>query len=698
MNYERAEKKARELVAQMTVEEKISQLLYTSPAIDRLGIKEYNWWNEASHGVARSGMATVFPHAIALAATFDPELLHEVGDAVSTEGRAKYNNSVKHGDFDIYKGLTYWTPNINIFRDQKWGRGQETFGEDPFLTSVMAENYIGGIQGDGEFLKAAACAKHYAVHSGPEPLRHTFDAVVSEHDLWETYLPAFKKCVEAGVAGVMGAYNSTDGVPCCMNERLIADILRGQWGFKGYFVSDCGAINDIYAFHKHTKTITEAAAGALKAGCNLNCGSTYNHLKEAYEEKLIDDNDLTEAAVRVYTIRALLGEFEEVRPYSDIPFSKLDCAEYKALNLKAAEEAVVLLKNDGILPLDRNTDATIAVIGPNAMSQVALEGNYNGMTSEYITPADGIRRVFTNASVRAAKGANIWVERNNDCGGFMNMISEGIAYAEESDVTILCLGLDCSVEGEENGQRNEFFADGDKVSMRLPETQMKLAREVCAVCDNVIILVMAGSAIDLGDEITSKAKAVLHAWYPGAVGGLAAANIIAGVTNPSGRLPVTFISDENNIPEFTNYDMAGRTYRYMNEEPRFPFGFGLSYTKFDYSDVVIECSDDKITLKVSVSNTGSADGAEKVQVYAKYSDSRTVTPNCQLCGVKKVFVRAGETETAEIEIDRFWVKAVLDDGSRAEPDGSIELYIGGHQPDELSNKLTGYECIKTIIK
>ena len=406
MNMQEAKKRARELVERMTVEERISQLLNESPAIERLGIREYNWWNEASHGVARSGMATVFPHAIALASTFDPALIGEVGEAVSTEGRAKYNKSVEWGDRDIYKGLTYWTPNINIFRDPRWGRGQETYGEDPFLTAQMGMRYIRGIQGDGEFLKASACSKHFAVHSGPEPSRHTFDAVVSKHDLWETYLPAFEWTVrEAKVSGVMGAYNRLYGYPCCAMP-LIRDVLRDEWGFEGYFVSDCGAINDIYANHKFSASLPEAAAAALKAGCNLNCGEAYRHLVEAWEEDLVSEEDITEAAVQLYTIRVLLGEFEEDRPFADIPFSKLDCREHRELNLKAARESMVLLKNDGILPLDPATTETIAVIGPNAMNQIALEGNYNGMASEYVNPADGFRRVFTKAEIRAAKAVH----------------------------------------------------------------------------------------------------------------------------------------------------------------------------------------------------------------------------------------------------------------------------------------------------
>ena len=687
------------MVEQMTVEEKASQLLYNSPAIERLGINEHNWWNEASHGLARSGMATVFPHAIALASTFNPELLGQVGDAVSTEARAKYNNSVQHGDFDIYKNLTYWTPNINIFRDPRWGRGQETFGEDPYLTAMLGVEYIRGLQGTGEFLKSAACAKHYAGHSGPEKLRHSFDAQISEHDMWETYLPAFEWTVKSGVAGVMGAYNRTNGEPCCASKTLMQDILRGQWNFEGYYVSDCGAISDICNHHKYTETMAEAAAAALKTGCQLNCGGAYNHLMEAYEMDLITEEDITEAAVKLYEIRHLLGEFEEVRPFSDIPFDKLDCDEHRALNLRAAEECMVLLKNDGYLPLDADAQHKIAVIGPNAMSTVALEGNYNGMASEYITVVDGMRRVFANSSIRAAKGCNIWVDNRNDCTGFTNMISEGVAYAKNADITVLVLGLDCHIEGEEIPIRNDFFDGGDKKQLALPTTQMKLAEAVCEVCENVIVVVLAGSAVDLGEKLTSHAKAVIHAWYPGAVGGLAAARLIAGKYSPSGKLPLTFYTNDTELPEYTDYNMTNRTYRFFTGTPNYPFGYGLSYTSFKYSDVkLLNETCEEYEIAFTLENTGDMEGIEKVQVYASYTDSRTPTPLYQLCGIKSVKLGAGEKISSTIKVNKYWLKAVLEDGSRAEPDGKLELFVGGHQPDKRSTELLGDECARLVIR
>lgn len=694
MTKNEAKQRAKALVAQMTVEEKISQLLYNSPAIERLGICEYNWWNEGSHGVARAGTATVFPHAIAMAATFDPELIGEVADVISTEGRAKYNKHVQFKDYDIFKGLTFWAPNINIFRDPRWGRGQETFGEDPFLTSVLGRAFIKGIQGDGEFLKAAACSKHFAVHSGPEKTRHGFDAKTSLHDLYETYLPAFEKTVKSGVAGVMGAYNRTNGEPCCAHSYLLNEVLRKNWGFDGYVVSDCGALADIYKDHHFTETKAEAAAVALKSTCDLNCGETYDALIDAYEQDLITEEEITAAAERVYTIRHLLGEFEEVRPYSDIPYSKLDCKEHKELNLKTAEQCIVLLKNeDSFLPLNKDCSKRIAVVGPNSQSVTALEGNYNGYASEYVTVADGIRRVFKNADITVERGSNYCAEQPNHWSGFMNMLSDGLAAASEADITVLALGLDCSVEGEDTGFDDDYTACGDKRTLYLPKTQQKLAEAVCDVCDNVVVVLMCGSSIDVGDKVRNHAKAIIHAWYPGSLGGLALANLISGDACFGGKLPVTLYRGDHDMPDFEDYDMSGRTYRYINGDALYPFGYGLSYTEFAYENAkIIGETDDKLTVSVDVANIGGMKGVERAQVYASFTDSRTPTPHYQLCAVKAAELEAGEKANITLEIDRYWIKAVLDDGSRVDPDGKVTLYVGGHQPDSVSNALTGTVC------
>ncbi len=699
MNINEAKIKAAELVSKMTAEEKMSQLLYNAPAIERLGINEYNWWNEAAHGVARAGVATVFPHAIGLSATFNRELVHSVSDAVSTEARAKYNKSVEYGDRDIFKGLTYWTPNINIFRDPRWGRGQETYGEDPYLTAILGSEYIKGLQGDGEFLKSAACAKHYAVHSGPERNRHSFDAIANPKDMWETYLPAFEYAVKSGVAGVMGAYNRTNGEPCCASKVLMMDILREQWGFEGYYVSDCGAITDISEHHHYAEDMKNGSAIALKRGCNLNCGEAYTHLLEAYEEDLIDDADITEAAERLFTIRYLLGEFEEVRPYSDIPYSMLDCDEFKALNLEAAKETLVLLENkDNFLPLKDKSFAKIAVVGPNAMSTVVLEGNYHGHASEYVTVADGVRREFIDSKIIVASGSQIFSEKRNSWDGHEYLLSEGVSAAAESDLTILCLGLNRNIEGEDTGYDNDFSDYGDKKTLYLPKTQMKLAEAVCDACDNVVVVVMCGSAVDMGEKVRNKAKAIIQGWYPGSLGGLAIAKLLKGEFSPSAKLPVTFYYEEAGLPDFEDYNMQGRTYRFMDSEPLYPFGFGLSYSAFEYKNAHIKNVDDsRICVEVTVKNTGDYTAKEKVQVYGKYSDSRTSTPNFQLCGFEAIGLASGEEKTVALEIDRYWLSAVLENGDRVTPDGEIKLYVGGHQPDTRSNALCGYKCIELSL-
>ena len=696
MDFERAEKKAESIVSAMTVYEKISQLLYTSPAIERLGINEYNWWNEAAHGVARADTATVFPQAIGMAATFNPELIYEVGDAVSDEARAKYNKNVQFGDRGIYKGLTFWAPNINIFRDGRWGRGQETFGEDPYLTSRMGVSYVKGIQGDGEFLKAAACAKHFAVHSGPEYSRHVCDTKASMKDMWETYLPAFEACVRAGVAGVMGAYNRTNGEPCCAHSYLMEEVLFKKWGFRGYFVSDCGAIGDIANGHHYTETAEEAAALALKKGCDLNCGNTYEKLIDAYEHDLITEDDITKAAVRLYTIRALLGEFEEKRPYFDVPYSTVNCKKHRELNLKTARQSIVLLKNEkSFLPL-ADKYRRIAVIGPNANSVRALEGNYNGRSPEYITVADGIRRVFDRSEISVATGSAMVSTRGYEGE---ELLSGALAAASEADVAVLCLGLDSSIEGEEMNYEADGFYRGDRTTSYLPKSQIRLAEAVCDICENVVVLVMCGSAADLGEKVNKAAKAVLHLWYPGALGGLAAAEILHGDVCPSGRLAISFYKGDAILPDISEYSMDGRTYAYGDTEPLYPFGYGLSYTEVEYKKAsVISDEDDVLTLEITLKNTGGCDVVEKTQVYAHFEDSRTKTPKYRLCAVCATEIPAGAEKTVRVTADKKFLKAVLPDGERVTPDGKTTLFIGGHQPDGLSEKLSGQGCLKIDYK
>ncbi len=694
MTHEEAHRRAKALVAQMTAEEKASQLLYNAPAIDRLGIPAYNWWNEALHGVARAGLATVFPQAIAMAASFDPALLHEVAGVIAEEARAKYNLASREGDRDIYKGLTFWSPNINIFRDPRWGRGHETYGEDPFLTAEMGKSFVRGLQGEGTFLKAAACAKHFAVHSGPEAMRHAFNAEVSEHDLRDTYLPAFEKVVkEADPEAVMGAYNRVNGEPCCGSPRLIGDILRGEWGFAGHYVSDCGAIADFHENHRVTDSGPESAALALKSGCDLNCGGAYAYLLGALRDRLITEAELTTAAERLFAARIRLGLFEETDPFGDIPPEAVDTPESGALNRRMADGSMVLLKNEGeFLPLSPEKLRAVAVIGPCAQSVPVLEGNYNGTAGEYVTVADGIRRALPDTRVYVTLGAHLYRDRTSGLTAADDRMAEAVAYARMADVTVLCLGLDPSIEGEEGDASNEYAA-GDKRDLCLPESQQRLLKAVLEVTDRVVVVVTAGSAIDLGIG-NEAARAILHAWYPGARGGEAVADVLFGHVCPSGRLPVTFYHNDDPIPDFTDYRMEGRTYRYIRQKPLYPFGFGLSYTVFAYRDFFAERTADGARVSVTVTNTGARCGREAVQIYAKAHDSCRVTPLYQLCGIASVELDAGESRTVTLSIDGYWLKIVDDNGDRVEPDGGVTLYAGGHQPDARSRELCGTDCLE----
>ncbi|MFG6336272.1 MAG: glycoside hydrolase family 3 C-terminal domain-containing protein, partial [Lachnospiraceae bacterium] len=579
----KARERAKELVNQMTIEERASQLRYDAPAIERLGIPAYNWWGEALHGVARAGTATSFPQAIGMAATFDTELVHKAGDVAATEGRAKYNALSAENDRDIYKGLTFWSPNVNIFRDPRWGRGQETYGEDPYLTSRLGVAYVEGLQGDGEdVMKSAACAKHFAVHSGPEAVRHEFNATATKKDMAETYLPAFKACVqEAGVEAVMGAYNRTNGEPCCGSRTLIKEILRDQWGFKGHFVSDCWAIKDFHENHMVTHTPEESAALAIKNGCDINCGVTYLHLLKAYQEGLVTEEEITEAAVRAFTARYLLGLFDG-SGYDDIPYEKVECSEHLEVAQQMAREAVVLLKNDGVLPLKVSAGRTIGVIGPNANSREALVGNYHGTASRYVTILEGIQdKVGHNGRVLYSEGSHLFKDRVENLALANDRIAEAVTVAKHSDVVVLCLGLNETLEGEQ-GDTGNSYAAGDKPDLGLPQCQIDLMEAVLATGKPVIVCLMTGSAMDL-NLAQEKAAAVLQLWYPGAGGGKAVADILFGECSPSGKLPVTFYRSLAGLPDFEDYSMKGRTYRYMEEEALYPFGYGLTY-----GDVVVE--------------------------------------------------------------------------------------------------------------
>ena len=696
----KARERAKELVNQMTIEERASQLRYDAPAIERLEIPAYNWWGEALHGVARAGTATSFPQAIGMAATFDTELVHKAGDVAATEGRAKYNALSAENDRDIYKGLTFWSPNVNIFRDPRWGRGQETYGEDPYLTSRLGVAYVEGLQGDGEdVMKSAACAKHFAVHSGPEAVRHEFNATATKKDMAETYLPAFKACVqEAGVEAVMGAYNRTNGEPCCGSRTLIKEILRDQWGFKGHFVSDCWAIKDFHENHMVTHTPEESAALAIKNGCDINCGVTYLHLLKAYQEGLVTEEEITEAAVRAFTARYLLGLFDG-SGYDDIPYEKVECSEHLEVAQQMAREAVVLLKNDGVLPLKVSAGRTIGVIGPNANSREALVGNYHGTASRYVTILEGIQdKVGHNSRVLYSEGSHLFKDRVENLALANDRIAEAVTVAKHSDVVVLCLGLNETLEGEQ-GDTGNSYAAGDKPDLGLPQCQIDLMEAVLATGKPVIVCLMTGSAMDL-NLAQEKAAAVLQLWYPGAGGGKAVADILFGECSPSGKLPVTFYRSLAGLPDFEDYSMKGRTYRYMEEEALYPFGYGLTY-----GDVVVESaslsSKDEasgdVTVHMSVKNRGNAATGDVVQIYVKDLESPFAVANHSLCAFERIFLEAGESRELTVRVPGSAFLVVNDEGEFVPGSGRCLLYAGTGQPDGRTAALSGKKCVEIAL-
>ena len=694
-----AREKAKKLVAEMTLMEKAAQLKYDAAPVKRLGVPAYNYWNEALHGVARAGTATMFPQAIGMAAAFDEDIMEKVGDIIATEGRAKYNAYSGHGDRDIYKGLTFWSPNVNIFRDPRWGRGHETYGEDPYLTSRLGVRFVEGVQGEGPVMKAAACAKHYAVHSGPEALRHEFDARVSRKEMWETYLPAFEALVkEADVESVMGAYNRTNGEPCCGHKYLMEEILRGKWGFDGHFTSDCWAIRDFHENHQITKNARESAALALKCGCDVNCGNTYLHLLAAVEEGLITEEDITVAAERLLTTRFLLGLFDGSE-YDEIPYEVVECKEHTDVALDLAREGCVLLKNDGILPLDRSNIRTIGVIGPNANSRSALIGNYHGTSSRYITVLEGIQdEVLDEVRVLYSEGCALEKDRVESLAWRQDRIAEAVVTAEHSDVVILCVGLDETLEGEE-GDAGNSDASGDKKDLHLPKVQEELIEKVAAVGKPTIVVLLAGSAVDL-NYANEHCSGILMAWYPGARGGRAVADILFGNVSPSGKLPVTFYKDLDDLPEFADYSMKNRTYRYMRQEPLYPFGYGLCYGDVQVTDAetvgeITEGSD--IRIRVYAENRGTVDTDEVIQVYIKDLESELAVPNYSLCGFRRLSLRAGEKQTVEMTVQNQAMCVVDEDGERRIDSKRFRLYVGTSQPDGRSLALTGKKPVEIPV-
>ena len=671
------------LISAMTLEEKVTQMLHDSPAIERLGVPAYNWWNECSHGVARAGLSTVFPHAIGLAATWDTELLDHVGQVISDEARAKHHHAAREGRVEIYGGLTFWTPNINIVRDPRWGRAQETFGEDPFLTGRLAVVFIKALQGDHpEYLKLAACAKHYAAHSGPEHLRHSFDTQVSLYDLWDTYLPAFEACVrDANVESVMGAYTRTNGEACCASPTLIGDILRTRWQFAGHFVSDCGAIEDIADQHKLVDSYAAAAALAVREGCDLCCGCAYEALVEAVEGALVGEAQLDQCLRRLYLTRFRLGMFDPVErvPYAQISIDVVGQAEHRALARVAACESIVLLKNTGVLPLDKHL-ASIAVIGPNAHDLTAQLGNYHGTPVQPMTVLEGIQQaVGEGAQIHYAAGCDII---NPDETGF----AAALRAAQASDVVVFVGGLSQVLEGEDlqdEGVPPGTTSQGDRVSIELPAIQERLLQQLHETGKPVVLVLFGGSAVAIPWAANSL-DAIVHAWYPGEAGE-AVADVLFGACNPAGRLPLTFYRSTDDLPDFHSYDMRGRTYRYFDGEVLYPFGYGLSYTTFQYAALSLSAEsvapDGRVRVTVEVANTGSRAGAEVVQVYVRrLSPPGTRAPRWALRGFQRVQLDAGEQQSVIFDLNGKAFASVTEDGQSVVLAGDYEVCVSGQSP------------------
>jgi beta-glucosidase len=649
------EERAADLVAHMTLEEKVAQMQNTAPAIPRLGVPAYNWWSEGLHGVARAGQATVFPQAIGLAATFDTTLMGNVATTISDEARAKYNDFQRKGMHDRYEGLSFWSPNINIFRDPRWGRGQETYGEDPFLTSRMGVAFVRGMQGDDpKYRKLDATAKHFAVHSGPESERHQVDVHPSERDLYETYLPAFQALVqEAKVDAVMGAYNRVDGEPAAASQFLLQDTLRKSWGFQGYVVSDCDAIEDIYLRHKVVQTAEQAAAMGVKHGDDLNCGNTYAALVKAVHEGLISEADIDTSVKRLMTSRMRLGMFDPpaMVPWSSLPYSVNQAPQHDALARRAADESIVLLKNDGLLPLSHDLKH-IAVIGPTADDVNMLLGNYNGTPAAPVTILQGIRQAVPHAQVTYARGAEL-VQGFHAPGKATPSVDQALNAARKADVVIFVGGLTSDLEGEEMKVPYPGFAGGDRTDLRLPATQEKLLEALQATGKPVVLVLTTGSALAV-DWAKQHIPAIVVAWYPGQRGGNAVADVLFGNTNPAGRLPVTFYKGDEKLPAFDDYSMQGRTYRYFKGEPLYPFGYGLSYTQFAYSDLHLDSAsvgdDGHLHATLKVKNTGQRAGDEVVQLYLSAQGEAHARAIRQLRGFQRIHLQPGETQDVSFDI------------------------------------------------
>ncbi len=685
--------RVRDLIGRMTLEEKARQVCNVAPAIPRIGLPAYDYWNECLHGVGRNGVATVFPQAIGMAASFDPTLLHTVADAIATEARAKNREYTQAHDGDSvnYTGLSFWSPNINIFRDPRWGRGQETYGEDPFLTARLAVAYIRGLQGDDpKYVKAMACAKHFAVHSGPENSRHIFDAVPSERDFYETYLPQFEAAVKEGhVWAVMGAYNRVYGTPACANPLLLTNLLRMQWGFKGHILSDCGAIADFFQWHGFSPTVEAAAAAGVKAGCDLCCGTEYRSLANAVAQKLLTESELDSAVGRLLEARFRLGLFD---PPALVPYSKIAATEYDtpandALSLRMARESIVLLKNDGTLPLDRKKLKRIAVMGFNSTFTNMLMGNYEGEPTHPVTITAGIASLMgTNTEIVSMLASPLAVRiQDENMAAYEEARKKAVETAQSVDAIIYVGGICPQLEREFMNVPFEGFDHGDRTAIELPRVQTDLLKAIQATGKPLVFVNCSGSAIAMPWE-AEHVSAIVQAWYPGQEGGKAVAEVLFGDVNPAGRLPVTFYNATSDLPAFQDYSMENRTYRYFKGKPLYAFGHGLSYTKFKYDAAQLDKAKIKTNgtfhVKLDVANLGTRDGDEVVQVYYRHVKSDVTQPIKALCGFQRVPVAANQTNHVDITVPlkelRYW--SLSKKQYVVEP-GEYEIMVGGASDD-----------------
>ena len=680
-------KTADSLLSFLTVEQKASQLLSTSPSIPAHGIEMYNWWNESLHGVARSGKATVFPQAIAMGATFDPELIQKAADVISTEARAMYNIFSSKGIRIEYTGLTFWSPNINIFRDPRWGRGHETYGEDPYLTGQIGKAFVNGLQGNHyKYLKVAAGAKHFAVHSGPETTRHSFNAKVSSQDLNETYLPAFRELIDVNVEIVMCAYNRLNDEPCCGSKSLLNNLLRENWGFKGHVVSDCGAINDIKLNHNYTTSDEQSIAYAIKGGVDLNCGSLYSLIPSAIEKGYLSEKDLDKSLKRLMMTRLKLGILKKVNdnPYANLNQNDINNEHHIQLARDVAAKSIVLLKNkNNILPLSKDINR-LFVTGPNAANVNTLLANYNGLSANIVTPIEGITAKVSNGTIiRFNEGVGL-ISNNN-------RTDWSTSLAGSSDVTIAVMGLSASIEGEE-GAAILSDANGDRNTISLPKNQIDYIKKLRKSAGDkpIVLVIKSGSAIDLS-EISRYVDAIIYAWYLGEQGGNAIADVIFGDVNPSGKLPITIPESISHLPDFSDYNMNNRTYKFTNHKPMYPFGFGLSYSSFDYSHLSLKKNiidvDDSIELSFEVINNSNIPGEEVVQVYINDMEASFRTPNSSLIFFKRIYLGSGEKKKINLVIDDNMMASYNEKGVKEIEPGNFKIFVGGSSPGDRTKEL-----------